>query len=261
MNTVLTIAGSDPFGGSGMQADLKTITANKVYGMTAITVVTAQNSRGFYNKQLVDPKLLDDQIGFIFQDIIPDSTKTGMILDKNQLEVIVNKIKELKPKNLIVDPIMVAQGKIRLLDEEVENSIIEELIPLAFVITPNKWETELISGKSINSKEDMIEAARFINQKFGVNVLSKSDCLGNDSDDLLYTSNGYYWLKGPKIETKNVRGTGDTLSAALACNLAKGYDLKDAAIRAKEYITNAIKEEIKVVEGRGPVNHYYNIKD
>lgn len=258
MKTVLTIAGSDSFGGSGMQADIKTMTANKVYAMTAITVVTSQNSKGLYNKAIIDKDLLSDQIDYLFREIIPDATKTGMILDVEQVEIIREKIIKYKPKNLVIDPIFVSRDK-RLLNKKLENEIINKLIPLADIITPNKAETEIISGISINNKDDMMKAARIITEKYNVNVLTKSDCSGNNSDDLLYTSDGILWLYGPKIETGNVRGTGDTLSAALASNLAKGYGLKESALRAKDFITNAIKNEINIVDGRGPVNHYYNI--
>lgn len=261
MKTVLTIAGSDPLGGAGMQADLKTFTANKVYGLSAITFVSAQSSKGYFAKQLVDAEILKQQIDYIFTDLSPDATKTGMILDLDQVNVVANCIKDHKPKNLIVDPIFVARGKIRLLEEEVEKAVIEKLIPLADVITPNKWEAQIISGISINNKEEMVESASIINKKFGVKVLLKSDCLGDNSDDLLFTGDKYVWLEGPKIETSNVRGTGDTLSSALASNLAKGYDLIDAAKKAKTYVTNAIKNEIKIVDGRGPINHCYNVKD
>lgn len=259
MKTVLTIAGSDPFGGAGMQADIKTFTAHDVYAMTAITLLSAQNSQGFYDLQLTSGELLKSQIDHIFEDVNPDATKTGMLLSEEIVDIVAEKIKEYSPKNLVIDPIMIAQGKIKLLRDEVEEAIIEKLIPLAYVITPNKWETEIISGLKINTKDDMEKAAKIIFDKYHVNVLTKSDCRGNDSDDLLYTDQGSFWLTGPKIDNKNVRGTGDALSAALASNLAKGYDLRQAAVKAKLYVTKALQSKIQVGKGRGPIHNSVGI--
>lgn len=260
MKTVLTIAGSDPFGGAGMQADIKTMTAHDVYAMTAITLLSAQNSQGFYDLQLTSADLLEAQIDHIFEDVNPDATKTGMLLSEELVNLVADKLHQYKPKNLVIDPIMIAQGKIKLLKDEVEKAIIERLIPIAYVITPNKWETEIISGLKIESKEDMEKATKAIFEKYGVNVLTKSDCLGNDSDDLLYTDQGPFWLPGPKIENKNVRGTGDALSAALASNLAKGYDLRQAASKAKAYVTLALDSKIQVGKGRGPIHNSVGIE-
>lgn len=259
MKTVLTIAGSDPFGGAGMQADIKTITAHGVYALTAVTLVSVQNSIGFYEVQEMTPEFLEKQIDALFDDVIPDSTKTGMLLTSDLIRVVVKKLKQYKPKNLIIDPIMVAQRKIKLINDEAIKTLLEELIPLADLITPNREEAEIIAGMSIKSEDDMEVAAKKIYNKYGCVVLIKSAVEGDNSNDLLYTKDGSFWILGEKIDTLNVRGTGDALSSALASNLARGYELKEAVLAAKRYVTGALKTKIQVGKGRGPIDNSFGI--
>lgn len=260
MKTVLTIAGSDPFGGAGMQADIKTMTAHGVYAITAVTLISAQNSIGFYGVQETKPEFLEMQIDYLFKDVIPDATKTGMLLSRELIEMTAKKLKEYKPQNLIIDPVIVSHKKIKLINDDAIETLLKELIPLADLITPNKEETEIISGMQINNEEDMEIAAKKIHKKYGCNVITKSGVEGDNANDYLYTKNGGYWLYGEKINTKNVRGTGDALSSAIASNLAKGYDIVKACEAAKRYVTKALKSNIQIGNGKGPIDNSFGIK-
>ncbi|MDO4604504.1 MAG: bifunctional hydroxymethylpyrimidine kinase/phosphomethylpyrimidine kinase [Helcococcus sp.] len=260
MKTVLTIAGSDPFGGAGMQADIKTMTAHGVYAITAVTLISAQNSIGFYGVQETKPEFLEMQIDYLFKDVIPDATKTGMLLSRELIEMTAKKLKEYKPQNLIIDPVIVSHKKIKLINDDAIETLLKELIPLADLITPNKEETEIISGMQINNEEDMEIAAKKIHKKYGCNVITKSGVEGDNANDYLYTKNGGYWLYGEKINTKNVRGTGDALSSAIASNLAKNYDIVNACEAAKRYVTKALKSNIQIGNGKGPIDSSFDIK-
>lgn len=260
MKIVITIAGSDPFGGAGMQADIKTMTAHGVYAMSAVTLISAQNSMGFYGVQETKPEFLEKQIDYLFQDISPDATKTGMLLSKELIKMTAKKIKEYKPKNLVIDPVIVAQKKIQLINDDAIETLLTELIPLADLITPNKGETEIIADMKIYNEKDMEIAAKKIYEKYGCNVLTKSGVEGDNANDFLYTKEGGHWLYGEKIETKNIRGTGDALSSAIASNLAKGYSLIEACEAAKRYVTAALKSNIQIGQGRGPIDNSFDIK-
>lgn len=260
MKTVLTIAGSDPFGGAGMQADIKTMTAHGVYAMTAVTLISAQNSLGFYGIQETKPEFLEMQIDYLFKDVIPDATKTGMLLSKELIEMTAKKLKQYKLQNLIIDPVIVSHKKIKLINDDAIETLLKELIPLADLITPNKEETEIIAGMKINNEEDMEIAAKKIYQKYGCNVITKSGVEGDNANDYLYTKDGGYWLYGEKINTENVRGTGDALSSAIASNLTKGYDIVNACEAAKRYVTKALKSNIQIGNGKGPIDSSFDIK-
>ena len=260
MKTVLTIAGSDPFGGAGMQADVKTMTAHGVYAMTAITLISAQNSLGFYKAQETTKEFLEMQIDYLFKDVIPDATKTGMLLSKELIEMTTKKLKEYKPRNLIIDPVMVSHKKIRLINEDAIEALINELIPLAYLITPNKEETEIIADMKINDEKDMEIAAKKIYEKYGCNIITKSGVERDNANDYIYTKDGGHWLYGDKVDTTNVRGTGDALSSAIASNLAKGYELIEACEAAKRYVTKALKSNIQIGQGRGPIDNSFDIK-
>lgn len=260
MKKVLTIAGSDPIGGAGMQADLKTMTAHSVYGMTAITLLTAQNTLGFFEAVPVNSDMISKQIDAIFEDVIPDATKTGMLLTVDTISVVVEKIKQYKPKNLVVDPVMMSYRTIKLIDDDAIEFLINELIPLADIITPNWGETEVIAGMEINNKQDMLVAAKKIHDRFGCVVYTKSGIQGDDADDLLYTREGPLWIKGEKILSQNVRGTGCSLSSAIASNLAKGLDFVSACKNAKRYVAEAMKANPVIGKGvKGPINHSFSI--
>ena len=259
MKTVLTIAGSDCSGGAGIQADLKTMLANGVYGMSVITSLTAQNTTGVRAIENVTPDFLKHQIDSVFEDIAPDAVKTGMIPDKELVEAIAERLKFYCVKNLVVDPVMVATSGAVLTSSESVNDLKENLMPIAFVVTPNVPEAEVLSGMKITSKDDMIKAAKKINAEFGCSVLIKGGHSISDSDDVLYHDGKVYVFEAAKIDNLNTHGTGCTLSSAIACNLAKGMVLPDAVRRAKEYITGAIREGLDLGHGRGPLDHGYDI--
>lgn len=259
MKKVLTIAGSDPFGGAGMQADLKTMTMHGVYGMTAVTLLSAQNTIGFFEANAVTPEFLEKQIDAILSDVEPDGVKTGMLLNSEIIELVERKLKENKLNNVVIDPVMVAHKTVKLIDDDAIECMKEKLLPLADLITPNLGETELIAEMSINSKEDMEIAAKKIYEKYNCAVYTKSGVVEGDADDLLYTSEGAFWIKGEYIKNKNTRGTGCTLSAAIVSNLAKGLSLKNACVEAKKYITGALKSNIQIGHGIGPVDHCFDL--
>lgn len=259
MRTALTIAGSDCSGGAGIQADLKTMLANGVYGMSVITSLTAQNTTGVRSILNSDPKFLADQIDAVFEDIVPDAVKTGMIPSKDLVEVIAQKLQNYGVKNLVVDPVMVATSGADLSNSESVKALKEKLIPLATVVTPNVPEAEVLSGLKISTKDDMIEAAKKINAECGCSVLIKGGHSNANSDDVLYHSGKVIVFEMQKIDNQNTHGTGCTLSSAIACNLAKGMDVPEAVKRAKEYITGAIRAGLDLGHGRGPLDHGYDI--
>ncbi|MBR4948625.1 MAG: bifunctional hydroxymethylpyrimidine kinase/phosphomethylpyrimidine kinase [Clostridiales bacterium] len=260
MKTVLTIAGSDCSGGAGIQADLKTMLANGVYGMSVITSLTAQNTTGVRSISNVNPEFLSDQIDMVFEDIVPDAVKTGMIPSKELVEVIAEKMRSYGVKNLVVDPVMVATSGADLSNSESVKALKEKLIPLSLVVTPNGPEAEVLSGMKINTKDDMVKAAEKISSECGCSVLIKGGHCGTDADDILYHDGGVFVFESHKIDNQNTHGTGCTLSSAIACNLAKGMTLPDAVKRAKEYITGAISAGLDLGHGRGPLDHGYDIK-
>lgn len=259
MKTALTIAGSDCSGGAGIQADLKTMLAGGVYGMSVITSLTAQNTTGVRSISNVSPEFLADQIDMVFEDIVPDAVKTGMIPSKELVRVISEKMRSYSVKNLVVDPVMVATSGADLSSSESVNALKEKLIPLSLVVTPNVPEAEVLSGMKINTQDDMIEAAKKINSECGCSVLIKGGHCGNNADDILYHDGRIFVFGSHKIDNKNTHGTGCTLSSAIASNLAKGMSLPDAVKSAKEYITGAIGAKLDLGRGRGPLDHGYDI--
>lgn len=253
---VLTIAGSDCSGGAGIQADLKTMTAFGVYGMSVVTALTAQNTTGVSGITEVAPEFTAKQIDAVFTDIRPDAVKIGMAANSSLIKIISEKLKEYDALNVVVDPVMVSTSGSRLLRDDAVNSLTEELIPLAKVITPNIPEAEVLSGIRIKDKETMAGAARMIAQKTETGVLLKGGHLGDRADDLLVTCEGSeIWFYSERIDTPNTHGTGCTLSSAIACGLASGLSLEDSVRAAKEYISAALKSGLDLGRGRGPLDH------
>ena len=259
MRTALTIAGSDSSGGAGIQADIKTMTANGVYAMSAITALTAQNTTGVTGIMEVTPEFLAKQLDCIFTDIFPDAVKTGMVSSSGLIRTIAAKLKEYNAKNLVIDPVMVATSGARLISEEAVETLKSELLPLATVITPNIPEAEVLSGLQIKSEEDMVTAAKKINDIYGVAVLLKGGHSLNDANDLLYDGTESTWFHGKRIDNPNTHGTGCTLSSAIASNLAKGHDLKTSVKAAKNYISGALAAGLDLGKGSGPMNHAFAI--
>ena len=261
MYTALTIAGSDSSGGAGIQADIKTMTTNGVYAMSAITALTAQNTTGVTDIMEVTPKFLEEEIDSIFTDIRPDAIKTGMVSSSELIEVIADKLTEYKAENIVVDPVMVATSGARLISEEAIDTLKQRLLPLATVITPNIPEAEVLSEMEIKSEEDMEKAAKVICEKFGCGVLLKGGHQLNDANDLLWQKDAEpVWFHGKRINNPNTHGTGCTLSTAIASNLAKGYDLQTAVKYAKNYISGALAAMLDLGKGSGPMNHAFAVK-
>ncbi len=260
MRTALTIAGSDTCGGAGIQADIKTMTANGVYAMSAITALTAQNTTGVTGIMEVTPDFLKLELDTVITDIRPDAVKIGMVSASELIRVISETIRHYELKNVVVDPVMVATSGARLISEDAIGTLKECLLPLATVLTPNIPEAEVLSGMEIKSPEDMVTAAELISKTYGCAVLLKGGHNMNDANDLLYRDGGFKWFNGKRIDNPNTHGTGCTLSSAIASNLAKGYDLDTAVEKAKNYISGALAAMLDLGKGSGPMNHAFAIR-
>ena len=259
MRTSLTIAGSDSSGGAGIQADLKTFAAHGVYGMSAITSVTAQNTQGVFEVFDIPERTLKAQLDAVFTDIFPDSVKIGMVSSSVIVNAISEALSEYNAKNIVLDTVMVSTSGSALLKDDAVNALTSLLFPLADIITPNLYEANILCGSHIKSENDMINAARSIYDKYGVCVLLKGGHLDSASNDLLYDGSET-WFSAERINNPNTHGTGCTLSSAIAANLAKGCDIKTAVRNAKEYVTGAINAGLNLGKGRGPLNHMYKLK-
>ena len=259
MKTVLTIAGSDCSGGAGIQADIKTITAHKMYAMSAITALTAQNTTGVYGILDAGADFVGKQLDCIFTDIYPDAVKIGMVANVDIITMIAAKLSEYKAKNIVVDPVMVATSGSKLIEDNAANALITKLMPLATVITPNLPEAEVLANCKIKSKDDCLKAAQIIAAKIPTAILIKGGHLVDTADDLLWDKDKDYWFKAQRVDNPNTHGTGCTLSSAIACNLAAGHDLVTSIANAKAYITGALKANLNLGKGSGPLNHMYNL--
>lgn len=257
MKKVLTIAGSDCSGGAGIQADIKTITAHKMYAMSAITALTAQNTTGVYGVLDSTPEFVGQQLDCIMTDIFPDSVKIGMVSSPEIIQKIVEKLKEYQPQNIVLDPVMISTSGSRLLSESAMDALITRLIPLATVITPNLHEAEVLCGMEIRTKEAMLVAAQKLSEMYKGAILIKGGHLEETADDLLYSDGEFTWFPGARIDNPNSHGTGCTLSSAIACNLADGLDIKSSIQEAKRYITGALEAGLDLGKGSGPLNHCY----
>lgn len=259
MRTALSIAGSDSSGGAGIQADLKSMTMNGVFAMSAVTALTAQNTTGVRSVMEATPVFLADELDAVFEDIRPDAVKTGMVSSSALIQVIAQKLKQYEAKNIVVDPVMVATSGARLLAEDALQTLKAELLPLADVVTPNIPEAEILSGMIITNAEEMRAAAKQIHDAYGCAVLLKGGHWVNDANDLLYDGETFTWFEGRRIDNPNTHGTGCTLSSAIAANLAKGYSLSDAVRRSKEYISGALAAMLDLGQGSGPMNHAFDL--
>ena len=260
MKTALTIAGSDCSGGAGIQADLKTMTMNGVYAMSAITALTAQNTTGVRAIQEATPDFLKQQIDAVFEDIYPDAVKIGMVASSELIRVIVDRLKYYDAKNVVIDPVMVASAGSSLLEQNAVETLINELLPISTLVTPNIPEAQVLSGMSIQNKEDMIAAAKRIGDSYHCAVLLKGGHSINDANDLLYANDELVWFEGKRINNPNTHGTGCTLSSAIASNLAKGFTLTESIQRAKDYISGALAAMLDLGKGSGPMNHAFDLQ-
>ena len=259
MRTAVTIAGSDSSGGAGIQADIKTMMANGVYAMSAITALTAQNTTGVTSILNATPEFLGQELDAIFTDIYPDAVKIGMVSESSLIRTIAAKLRQYEAKNIVVDPVMVATSGARLISEEAVETLKKELFPLACILTPNIPETEVLTGMEVKTTEDMIEAAKRISEEYHCAVLCKGGHQLNDANDLLYADGTYRWFNGKRINNPTTHGTGCTLSSAIASNLAKGFSLEESVERAKDYISGALAAMLDLGKGSGPMDHGFAI--
>ncbi len=259
MKTALTIAGSDSSGGAGVQADIKTMTMNGVYAMSVVTALTAQNTLGV--RAILDstPEFLKAQLDAVFEDIFPDSVKIGMVSSSELIDVIADRLKFYNAKNIVVDPVMVATSGSALIKTDAIKTLVERLLPLATLVTPNIPEAEILSDMKIGNKDDMIKAAEYIEKRCGCSVLLKGGHSINDANDLLCENGRLVWFDGKKIDNPNTHGTGCTLSSAIASNLAKGLNLAESVKKAKEYISDSLAAGLDLGQGSGPMKHNFII--
>jgi len=253
---VLTVAGSDSGGGAGIQADLKTITLLGGYGMSAITALTAQNTRGVKGIHEVPPEFVARQMDAVISDIGVDAMKTGMLSSPSIIQAVSRKIRQWKISRVVVDPVMVAKGGARLLSPEGEETLKKELIPLARIITPNIPEAEVLTGRKIRGAEGMKEAARQIRRMGARSVLIKGGHLPGEALDIFFDGRNFLEFSAPRVPSPHTHGTGCTLSAVIALELARGRTPKEAAEKAKAFITSAIRFSFPLGKGIGPVNSY-----
>lgn len=260
MKTVLTIAGSDCSGGAGIQADIKTIAAHKLYASSVITALTAQNTLGVTGIHDVPPDFVAAQLDAVFTDIPPDAVKIGMVSNPDIIRTIADKLVQYQARNVVLDPVMVATSGARLIGEDAAETLVERLFPLATVITPNIPEAQALSGLDIRDGDGMVRAAQAIAAAAPVGaILVKGGHLVQDATDLLWQDGQARWFAAPRIETSNTHGTGCTLSSAIACGLAAGHPLPDAIARAKAYLSGALAAGLDLGRGSGPLDHTYAI--
>lgn len=257
MRTALTIAGSDCSGGAGIQADIKTMTMNGVYAMSAVTALTAQNTEGVAGILNTPEEFLALQLDEIFTDIRPDAVKIGMVSSPGLIHTIADRLSFYRAGNIVLDPVMISTSGTRLMGEDAIMTLKAELIPLVTLITPNIPEAEVLAGRRIGSEEEMIEAAADISEHCHCAVLVKGGHHSGGADDLLFRDGSHRWFPGRRIDNPNTHGTGCTLSSAIASNLAKGFDLDVSVERAKSYISGAIGAMLDLGHGRGPMNHAF----
>ena len=259
MRTALSIAGSDSCGGAGIQADIKTMTMNGVYSMSAVTALTAQNTTSVRAILESTPEFLGQQLDAVFEDIRPDAVKIGMVSSCGLIRVIADRLRRYGAENVVVDPVMVATSGSSLMKTDAVSALAEELFPLASLITPNIPEAQILSGRTITNPEEMQEAARRIGSEYGCAVLLKGGHSVSDANDLLYAHGEERWFAGRRIDNPNTHGTGCTLSSAIAANLAKGFPLEEAVRRAKAYISGALSAMLDLGKGSGPMNHAFDL--
>ncbi len=259
IKTALSIAGSDCSGGAGIQADIKTMTMNGVYAMSAITALTAQNTTGVWGIQESSPDFLRLQIEAVFRDIVPDSVKIGMVSSTELITVIADTLKSFQAKNVVVDPVMVSTSGSRLMNPDAVSALTERLFPLTTLVTPNIPEAEILSGITISDDGDFKRMTKYIADKYNCAVLLKGGHSVNDANDLLYADGEFHWFYSKRVDNPNTHGTGCTLSSAIAANLAKGFDVFESVKRAKEYISDVLAAGLNLGAGSGPLMHNFGL--
>jgi hydroxymethylpyrimidine/phosphomethylpyrimidine kinase len=259
MKVVLTIAGSDSCGGAGIQADLKTFSALGTYGMSVITAVTAQNTRGVLDIREMDEEIVENQINCLFADIRIDAVKIGMVSNSGIISFVADCLKKNQAENIVVDPVMVSKSGHHLLKPEAKDQLVKMLFPLATVVTPNICEAGLLTGERLENLAEMKKAAQKIQGLGCPNVIIKGGHLTGDAVDVLYDGSNFTCYEGSRIKTKNTHGTGCTFSSAIAAHLARGCPVPEAVGQAKEFINRAIAHSIELGHGCGPTHHFYSL--
>lgn len=257
----LTIAGSDSGGGAGIQADLKTFFAHGLYGMSVITSVTAQNTVGVFGVHDVPGEIIYLQLNAVFEDLLPDVVKIGMLSKKEIIRVVSEFLKAKGFVNVVLDPVMVAKSGAPLLEETAIESLKRDLLPISLVVTPNIPEAMRLTGRSVRNLSSMRDAAKLIVEEFGAkSVVVKGGHLEEAPIDVFYDGKEFYEIPGERINTTNTHGTGCTFASAIASNIALGFDLLTSVLRAKRYVTGAIRKSYSIGKGFGPTNHLWNVK-
>ncbi|WP_283170543.1 bifunctional hydroxymethylpyrimidine kinase/phosphomethylpyrimidine kinase [Curtanaerobium respiraculi] len=261
--SVLSIAGSDSSGGAGIQADLKTIAAHKLYGETAITAVTAQNTLGVLAVAYLDPAFVSQQIEAVFDDIRPAAVKIGMVGNADIARAVARTLRDVEAENVVLDPVMVATSGSSLMADAAVQAVVDELLPVADIVTPNIPEAAVLSGRRVEAQKDMSAAAQAIQTLMGRGkwVLVKGGHLADCADDLLLTEHGReVWLRRKRVATSNTHGTGCTLSSAIACGLARGFDMQASVSKAKSYLSGALESDPGMGRGSGPLDHMWEYR-
>jgi hydroxymethylpyrimidine/phosphomethylpyrimidine kinase len=256
----LTIAGSDSGGGAGIQADLRTFAFHCVHGTSAVTCITAQNTLGVNRVDVIAPEAVVAQIEAVFTDIGVQAAKTGMLLNLEIIAAVAQTVETLNINNLVVDPVMVSRTGVQLISDRAIATLRDSLIPKAVIVTPNRYEAQILSGLQIHSLDDMTQAAQIIHRDLGAKtVLVKGGGMAGNlrGVDIWFDGERLETLQTEQIDTKNTHGTGCTLSAAIAANLAQGKDILTAVLQAKQYVTTALKYSLNIGQGQGPVGHFF----
>lgn len=257
----LTLAGSDSGGGAGIQADIKAMEANGVFATSAITAVTAQNTQTVAMSYNLPERLIAAQIDTVVEDLPVRAAKTGMLSSSAIVRVVARKVREHNLDPLVVDPVMISKSGYRLLEQEAVDTLLDELIPLATIVTPNAQEAALLANVDIVTLDDVRDAARAIHMQGPDVVLVKGGHLEGISEavDVFYDGNNFREFTAPRIQTKNTHGTGCTFASAIAAHLAHGASAEEAVERAKQYVTEAIRNALSLGKGRGPTNHFHHL--
>ena len=255
MLKILTIAGSDCSGGAGIQADLKTIAAHRMYGMSVITALTAQNTIGVIGVQESTPDFVGLQLDAVLEDIYPDAVKIGMVSSAELIHAIAHKLRQYNVRNIVVDPVMVSSSGGKLLSDNAIGALVSELFPLASLITPNLSECEALCGFSVRNENEMIKAGVVLGRAHGCAILVKGGHSIRNASDLLHYNGENIWIHGTRVDNPNTHGTGCTLSSAIACRLAEGYPLEESIRLAKQYLTTALSAMLDLGVGVGPLDH------
>lgn len=259
MKNVLSIAGSDCSGGAGIQADLKTFSAHGVFGMSVIVSVVAENTSRVIDIQDILPDMIGKQIDAVFEDIETDAVKVGMLSTPDCMKAVARKLQEYTPRNIVIDPVMYAKNRYPLMKPTAVDTLIERIVPLADILTPNIPEAERIAGMQIATVAQMETAARIIHGMGCKSVVVKGGHHIGNAVDVLFDGENIYHFETTRIDTKNTHGTGCTFSSSIASNLAKGMNMQKAVEQAKAYVTMAIEHSLAIGKGCGPTNHFYNL--